>query len=538
MDAIGSGDYEFTNELLAFASSIRGDELSQKDFHTLTNICELNMPDEGEKFPWSSFATAMSKTSGPRGLAKLSRWHDRGKISLEYTLLPYLTALVRDGKIIPEDALALNRLADPAELWACNTETFATAIHEKRFSNAKVIITELIQQYEDNNPRFLSGGLVKELAAIAGKVLGKRHARTKYLSSAHRHFSDVSHELNEQRNYHPSGDARLGQLPEDAQQKVRHTRDIAAATNLLDEDSLRNAVSQLKDATFSRELEQEFFRRLRARVRLANRSKYIGLVARLEELDIYAKFKELAECKKAWASSSAGLDVLYQTLVTPILEIHAENLLDFGGLSTYQLKKVSDLTGVSMPALTLELTKVFSVSAWAVPASAWLGLASIICDDTDEGQGQKALEKLLNSGPAKLTSNVVDGPWKPGLYPSSDMSAIASGLVWQLLGSPRATDRWRAAHSVRCFARLGRWEVIDVLAAQAAFDGFEDVRCAGIAVLLSSCATVAAHSACQDCPRLPGEDSGASRGTYEDCSRPLSPPRRNPPLRRAGCSYL
>ena len=464
LDAIGSGDYEFTNELLGVASSIRGDELSQKDFHTLTNICELNLPDEEEKFPWGSFATAMSKTSGPRGLAKLSRWHDRGKISLEYTLLPYLTALVRDGKISPEDALALNRLADPAELWACNTETFATTIHEKHFSNAKVILMELIRQYEGNNPRFLSGSTVKELAAIAGEVLGKRHATTKYLSSAHRRFSDVSHDLNEQRNYHPSDDARLRQLPDDAQQKVCQARDIAAATNPLDEDSLRNAVSQLKDVTFSRELEREFFRRLRARVRLADRSKYIGLVARLEELDTYAKFEELAECKKAWASSSAGLDALYRTLATPILEIHAENLLDFGGLSTYQLKKVSDLTGVSMPALTLELTKAFSVSDWAVPASAWLGLASIICDDTDEGQGQKALEKLLNSGPAKLTSNVVDGPWKPGLYPSSDMSAIASGLVWQLLGSPRATDRWRAAHSVRCFARLGRWEVIDVLA--------------------------------------------------------------------------
>ena len=58
----------------------------------------------------------MSRTSGPRGLAKLSRWHDRGKISLEYTLLPYLNALVWDGKIAPEDALALNRLANPVEL--------------------------------------------------------------------------------------------------------------------------------------------------------------------------------------------------------------------------------------------------------------------------------------------------------------------------------------------------------------------------------------------------------------------------------------
>ena len=464
LDAIGSGDSEFTNELLNFASSFKGDELHEKHFHTLTNICELNMPyNEEEKFTWVSFGTAMSKTAGPRGLAKISRWHDRGKISLEYTLLPYLTALVRDGKIDPEDALALNRLADPAELWACNTETFATAIHEKCFSNAEMLIRELIRQYEENNPRFPSENTAKELAAIAGKVLGKQHATTKYLSSAHQRFSELRHDLNEQQNFHPSGDARHARSPNDTEKQVCHAREIAAATNPLDEDSLRNALSQLKDVTFTFKLESELFRRLRTRVRLAGRSKYIGLVARLEELDTYDKFEELAECKKAWATSSAGLDTLYLTLATPILHIHAEDFLGFGRLSTPRLREVSDLTGVSMPALSLELVRIFSMSDWTVPASAWLGLGTIVCDDADEGHGQRALGKLLKGGSAKLTSKVVDGPWRHGLYPAGDMNAIAAGLVWQFLGSPRASDRWRAAHSVRCFAKLGRWEVIDEL---------------------------------------------------------------------------
>ncbi len=56
LDAIGSGDYHFTNELLLFASSVKGQELEERDFHTLTNICELNLTDEPEKFPWFAFA--------------------------------------------------------------------------------------------------------------------------------------------------------------------------------------------------------------------------------------------------------------------------------------------------------------------------------------------------------------------------------------------------------------------------------------------------------------------------------------------------
>ena len=91
MDAIGSGDYQFTNELLLFAAELRGDELEEGDFHTLSNICELNMPSEEEKFPWWAFARGLARTSGCRTLAKLGRWNDRDKISLRLHVaaLPY-----------------------------------------------------------------------------------------------------------------------------------------------------------------------------------------------------------------------------------------------------------------------------------------------------------------------------------------------------------------------------------------------------------------------------------------------------------------
>lgn len=466
LDAIGSGDYDFTNELLLFASSVKGDELDEKDFHTLMNICELNMSYEEEKFPWAAFATAMSRTSGLRGLAKLSRWHDRGKITLDYTLLPYLTALVGDEKIAPEDALALNRLADPVELWACNTETFANTLHEKRYPNEKNLITELIQQYENNNPGMSSGSTVKVLAAIAGEVLGKQNHTTKYLSIAYKHFDHVRHDLNEQRNYNPSSDKHLGRLADDDLRKIAAVKKLATATNPLDEESLSDATGQLTDKRLSRELEREFFDNLRAKVPFAERPKYVELVARLEHLDTYAKLNELEKCKEEWAGSSAALKAAYQTLASPILDIHAEEFLGFDRLSLYQIKKVSDLSGVPLPALTLQLVKVFALPDWTVPAAAWLGLASIISEDSDEGEGQKALTRLLNSSSAKLSSTVADGPWIHGLYPAGDISDIASGLVWQMLGSPRASDRWLAAHSVRCFARLGRWKVIDALIAR------------------------------------------------------------------------
>ena len=55
MKAIGSEDDRFTNWLALFASSLCGSELDEKDFHTLTNICELNIWDDPEKFYWIAF---------------------------------------------------------------------------------------------------------------------------------------------------------------------------------------------------------------------------------------------------------------------------------------------------------------------------------------------------------------------------------------------------------------------------------------------------------------------------------------------------
>ncbi|MEJ2649514.1 MAG: hypothetical protein P8016_14030, partial [Sedimentisphaerales bacterium] len=126
-------------------------------------------------------------------------------------------------------------------------------------------------------------------------------------------------------------------------------------------------------------------------------------------------------------------------------------------------KEFSELTGVEITELALRLIMQFAYPDWSVPASAWLGLATIVCDKADDGFGQKALCRLLNSSAAKLTSTVVDGSWRHGLYPATDDIAVAAGLVWQMLGSPRASDRWLAAHSVCAFARFERWEIIDAL---------------------------------------------------------------------------
>ena len=93
----------------------------------------------------------------------------------------------------------------------------------------------------------------------------------------------------------------------------------------------------------------------------------------------------------------------------------------------------------------------------------WLAFASFISPLADTKENETALRRLLGSDAARLARNVPDGPWNKKLYPKAEVTGIISGLVWRMLGSPHAEDRWRAAHSIRSFARFGRWKVVDAL---------------------------------------------------------------------------
>ena len=464
MDAIGSGDYQFTNELLLYAAELRGDELEESDFHTLSNICELNMSSEEEKFPWLAFARGLARTSGCGTLAKLGRWDDRDKISLNYTLLPYLTALIEQDKIDPSIALGLLRVSDPAELYVCGTEKLAEVIAEKRYPNSKELLTELISQFEQNHPGVFMPSALSTLHKIAERELGKDSEQSAYLSVAAPKFEKLRNEENENRNYHGAQDPRLAERANDqVEQNRRALKKIVDETDPADQESMSLAIDALNNMQHVFDLKGGFFENLRGKLQYGERSKYVQIVARLETLDIYTKLRELKECKEKWGTSSAALEKVFRDIGVPLIQIHADDLVHHDYLSGSNLKEITDLSGIEMPVLALELITIFAAPDSHLPASIWMGLAAIISEKTRQGEGQIALKRLLNSNSAKLASTVVDGVWKDGLYPKSGDTDIAAGLVWLTLGSPSAAHRWRAAHSIRCFARFGKWEVIDAV---------------------------------------------------------------------------
>ncbi len=73
--------------------------------------------------------------------------------------------------------------------------------------------------------------------------------------------------------------------------------------------------------------------------------------------------------REAWEGSSASLADVFRDLAVSLIGAHAEDLISDGRLSGSNIKEISDLTGVPMAALVLELIKIFARPDSAVPGS-------------------------------------------------------------------------------------------------------------------------------------------------------------------------
>ena len=250
---------------------------------------------------------------------------------------------------------------------------------------------------------------------------------------------------------------------DDARQKRAKLDAIAAATNPMDKTSLVQAIEDFNALQNIYELKKNFFAKLREKVPFDCRSQYVQDICALENFFFYWKLEELQECKQSWAGSSIVLDEVIRSQALPLIQLHADDLVRDDRLSGSLVKEISDLTNVPVTELVLELIKIFSRPGSPVAGAIWLAFASEVCPQADDGQGQLALRRLLGSTAARLADKVGDGHWVDGLYPKNAIPAIAAGLVWRMLGSPYAQKRWGAAHSIRCFARFGCWEIVDTL---------------------------------------------------------------------------
>lgn len=91
------------------------------------------------------------------------------------------------------------------------------------------------------------------------------------------------------------------------------------------------------------------------------------------------------------------------------------------------------------------------------------GFVTIASEFITTEEANNLLEFALSRFELHIDPDYGDGPWSQWLMPPVDMKSSFTGFIWSSLGSPKASIRWRAAHSVRRLADAQCIEEIDSL---------------------------------------------------------------------------
>ncbi|WP_316187974.1 MULTISPECIES: hypothetical protein [unclassified Bradyrhizobium] len=450
LDAIGSGDYGFTNELLAFSTSIRSGPLSSISALRVAKVCELNNYDS-RKFPWALTGQAFSRIWGLRYLAQIGRWHDRDKVDLELTLPPALCFLVRDRLLSPESAVGMLGLVDLVEMWDWGWKDLCQSLIDVGASVA--LFSDVLRAYERAHP---SGNYYR-----LDEVRAVLESSPQVFASVRSKLDDLrdraSHRRTVDRNTPPlAGQPDMHREKPDKRatitMKVEHTDPLDPASL----EALLDTISELDGAL---ELKQFAFERLRARVSYGDRGRHIEALLGARNAELFTKNALLEDTKRDWKPDSpSGLDSL--AAGGRLIQDHAAELLGKSWGFNWELNKLAEVSGRPRWELAMKLVEAATTRDIDAASTTWLNLGTLLSEKADPAVAKKALERLMDSGTARLADNVGDGAWRGELDPGENELRTVAGLVWLCLGAPEAAMRWRAAHAVRELARLGKWEVI------------------------------------------------------------------------------
>lgn len=458
LDAIGSGDQQFTSELLLFAGSLQT-KLSSPAALRLAKICELNLYDS-DKFPWPLAGRAFSRAWGSAYLAQITRWHDRNKVDLELTLPATLTFLVRDRLISPRHALAMLMCVDPVETWNWGWHDFVTSVLETTPAQLPALMQEIFDQIEWSYPRRVPDSSLKDIRTALAASPEMLQAAEPRLERLH-----TQSPVQEVEYTSPPVNFAGDEEDDERQQREAEARMAAAITaaDPLSAPSIEVLVTALDSLDQRVDLKARAFAELRARVAYSDRARHIEALVAARNLTLFSKLSLLESIKEAWLAASPTELAMLRGLGARLVRDHTSGILSKEWGPTWEFNRLAKVSGDSRTDMAIDLVEVATSRELSAAATTWLNLATILAPCADSAVPGRALQRLLDGRAARLADEVGDGAWRSELDPPTDPAALAAGLIWFCLGSPEVSQRWQAAHAVLAVARLGIWEVLDKL---------------------------------------------------------------------------
>lgn len=453
-DAIGSDDYETIAELCAFAARYNGPALPLALTHSFSRLCELNIPEEGEKFGWSAFGEAMSRLCGAGTLAVVARLADRGKADLSYSLPPLLTALVEDQHLAPELAGALIGVDEPAETWTWLFGHFLDATlpntpHNQRERIVDFVLCEIDRQYRGHPPheslKSIAVAVNKYLppGAVCRRVIDEKLARVDADSTSPTSMPKTT-KLGDADT--PFTGAALAGM---------NTGDPAAIDAALEDKSIDDT---------NRRFPARVLKNIGETIRsVDDRLRFLEAVCDTTVPTLVDKVLALEDLLPVWQEQSTAIGDALPKVAKRLANRHALELVGSSWEASYGFRSLVKFGGQSAHELIPVVVLTLRERAELVDNIAWLRFATVAATGATSAAIQSALDRYLTIATTTLPREIGDGPWHTKLTVPASNHEIVAGLAWFRLGSPNAAERWRAAHAVRRLVMLDQSEVLEPL---------------------------------------------------------------------------
>jgi len=456
-DALGSGDYDTITELNQFAAQYSGGPLSPTITHSFARICELNLPDETEKFAWPAFASAMSRICGPGALALLSRLADRGRVDLGYSTPSLLTALVKDRRLAPELAGALIGLDEPVESWGWVLADFLEAVlpsvvQGHREHIMEIILCEMDRMYRGDPPH---------------ETLKRMSSTTDQYLLAGSESRNVIAALKAKAEMDADSRGVANPLPPLNDSNTPFTPEVLANIRTDDPTAIDSAIDDNREKDKGGRWTTRLLLDLGKSIhQVDQRREFLEAVCETKIPNAIDKLTAIGELTTEWRTSSTAISDLVPGLAKRLAVRHVSELVDSDWNSSYVLRSLIKFSGGSGVDLVPSIVEALGDRAQFVGSMTWLRFATVMAKIASDEAIRSALEHFLNKSAVSLPADLGDGPFRAGLATPNSEAEIISGLIWMRLGSPAAAERWRAAHVVRRLVRFGRADILNALVAR------------------------------------------------------------------------
>ncbi len=463
LDQMGGEDYDLVYSVLHYAAEQHGVNIKPGLGHRLMNLCQVIFHDEPSKFGWTLFGRATAQSVGLSAIPKLIRWSDQDVVEYSYGLPQLASFLAKKGALDGRRAAVLLNLCEDhswhewhigkgiTDILSCTPKAY----HQKIFS---LTVDKLLREHAFGGYESTWKSLLEVISTFPNSGNTSDCEQLKKLANIAKHKRK---EENNRRN-HSSYERSEKAIAEQTAAEVKREKAFLSVANSCAHNSSASIDVSLQklqvDESFSFRLDRRLINHLRDTCKYDDRLAFTLALTEATTLAFDDIIEAIIQNMEAWAASTKHLVSNSKKILKSVFAQKGTELfhLRYSGISR-QIYLMSEFCDDAKFVKTLILETI-AKERMQLGGDEWLQVANSLCSLASETASFEALEGLLSGGMAKVADEIGDDNYQLVFGEDKEQSDLIAEVLWHLMGSEDAYERWTAAKALSSLVELELFE--------------------------------------------------------------------------------